>query len=278
MSKLKNHQTIMSISPKPPFPIPHRESSVRQTLLESLEVKKLQHKASSQELKRKFSDAAIDKHSEKYIRLEIEELELEQERHRLEESQLEIDADTNILDGKTYRRALKGSRERVISLGDELWQKRRKLRARDEAAGKIPLLTPDSDNAFAAALLRLYKDPRIIRKRSSTAQSNMEREAIELYQAHPTAEDIATLCAQDRTWLRCLLSSAFDSPDEIRIAHIVPAMLEFELADYIFGDGRVSRLFSADNGLLVHWRLERAFDSGHFVIIPVDPKEHPIRR
>ena len=39
-----------------------------------------------------------------------------------------------------------------------------------------------------------------------------------------------------------------------------------------------SRLFSADNGLLLHSRLEQAFDSGHFVIIPVDPKERPIRR
>ena len=270
----------MSKSAPPSIEIPERTSSMGdcRTRLEYLDVKRLEHKANSQELKRKLFDASVAKGSEKHVKLQIEELELEQEGHRLAEKELEIGADANLLDPKTYRRALKTTRQRVISLGDQLWQKRRELRACDEASGKIPVLTPDSDNAFAAALLRLYKDPRTSRKRLSTAQSNMKREAVEMYQARATAKDIAAGIARDQSWLRCLLSGFLGESHEVRMAHIVPAMLEFELADYIFGAGAASRLFSADNGLLMHSRLERAFDSGHFVIIPVDPGERPIRR
>ena len=110
---------------------------------------------------------------------------------------------------------------------------------------------------------------------SGTARSVIKRRLLNSTKARPTAEDIANFRAQGWSWLRCLLSDALGSPEEIQMAHIVPGMLEFELADHIFGDGTASRLFPTINGLLIRDRLERAFDSGHFISIS---DERPIYR
>ncbi|KAI9779316.1 MAG: hypothetical protein M1839_007424 [Geoglossum umbratile] len=162
------------------------------------------------------------------------------------------------LDGNVYRKAQRSTNKCIISLGDDLWQCRRQLRTYDEKAGKLELLTPDGEGAFAAALLHLYKDPQKDKNRDTTLQSNMRRDAITAYRS--LGSDVEKVDdPQITTGIRCALSGEYFQPTHVKAAHIVPVHLGVELADYIFGKGTGARLFSVDNCLMLHRDLERAF-------------------
>ena len=149
----------------------------------------------------------------------------------------------------------------------DLWQANQELRAVEAEKGLKPALGPDSDGAFVAPLLKLYIDPTKTQKRSRAAQSEMRTAAIARY--NPTAD------ATDGRWW-CPVTRDYFEPNHMNAAHIVPSMVGPEIADYVFGAGSGTRLFSADNCLLLHRTVEEHFDKGHFVIIPADPTEKPI--
>ena len=65
---------------------------------------------------------------------------------------------------------------------------------------------------------------------------------------------------------------------KFKAAHIGPAALGLEVAEYVFGEGAGVRLFAADKCLMVHRDVKDSFDSGNFVILPVDAAELPIKR
>ncbi|KAI9767050.1 MAG: hypothetical protein M1839_004640 [Geoglossum umbratile] len=250
---------------------------MRFSSIAAVEEQRLKLRTSQQDLKRKLSVTSLERGSGKHIRLQIEEVTLEQEELKLNKAQFDLEAGQNRIDHKVHRNACRSTNKRIISLGDDLWELRRKLRAHDESVGKAAILMPDSEGAFVSALLRLYKDPNTSKKRSSTRQTDMREKAIIAYSALATKGDIKSYNAGS-SWLRCTISGEFKPKIEIKAAHIVPASLGPELVDYVFGNGTGSRLFSTDNCIMLYRGLEQAFDSGNFVIVPADPAERPIRR
>ncbi|KAH0556019.1 hypothetical protein GP486_006041 [Trichoglossum hirsutum] len=245
--------------------------------LAAIEDARLKNKASRQDLKRKLSDTSLIEGSERYLKLRIEEVELEREDLELERDRMDWEMNEKKLDEKVYRKAQQSTNKRIISLGDDLWQFKRQLRTHDEKAGKLELLTPDSEGAFAAALLHLYKDPKKGKNRDTTLQNNMRRDSIAAYRS--LGSDVETTDdPQITAGIRCTLSGEYFRPNHVKAAHIVPVQLGVELADYIFGKGTGARLFSVDNCLMLHEDIERAFDKGILVFVPVNPAERPIRR
>jgi hypothetical protein len=132
-------------------------------------------------------------------------------------------------------------------------------------------LTPDSDYAFAAALLRLYKDPKMSRNRQSAIQSALRYDTIEAYAAAPTEND-----NEDEGFLRCALTGEFDRSKRIRAAHVVPHAIGEELATYLFGPDQGLRLNRPDNCLMMHEDIEQAFDNGNITIFPIDGSARPV--
>lgn len=254
-----------------PPQIPLRYSS-----LAALEEARLKNKTSQKDLKRKLSDATLVEGSERHLKLRIEEVELEREELELERDRMDWEMTEKKLDEKVYRKAQRSTNKRIISLGDELWEFKRQLRTYDEKTGKLELLTPDTESAFAAALLHLYKDPKKGNNRDKTLQSNMRRDTIAAYCSHGSIEKVND--ARIANGLRCTLLGEYFDPDDINAAHIVPVRLGVELADYIFGKGTGARLFSTDNCLMLHKKVESAFDKGILVFVPADMSERPIRR
>lgn len=248
----------------PPFAIPERSSSKA-----TYEQRLAQHKQSREDLKRKLSDVSLERGSIAHKKLRISELELDVDEQRIYQTWLDMEKEKGLLFDKDYRKAYNVVNKRIISVGDELWQLVRKLREEQENAGEVKLLLPDSDGAFVAALLRLYKDPTTSRKRSSTQQSAMRKDAIQLYGSGLGAPE-------GELW--CPINKHYYTAQFMKAAHIVPASLGPELADYVFGTGSGSRLFRADNCLILHPFAKRAFDAGNFVVVPVDSTEKPIRR
>ncbi|KAI9853715.1 MAG: hypothetical protein M1813_001831 [Trichoglossum hirsutum] len=254
------------MSTQTPLQVPLRNAS-----LAAFAEQRIKNRNSRNELNRQLSDSSLSKDSGRYIKLRIMELELEQEDLMLEKDEFLLKKEEKCIDLKTYRAARRAINKRIISLGDNLWKYKRELRSHDEGMGKITKLTPDYEGAFGATLLRLYKDPLVSRKRDSTKQSNMRRDAIKAYSAR--RED-----GTGKVLLRCTISNDYFPSDFVAAAHIVPASLGGEVADYIFGIGTGARIFSADNCIMMNKAIEGAFDSGNFVLLPLDTSENPIRR
>ncbi|KAI9768415.1 MAG: hypothetical protein M1839_004112 [Geoglossum umbratile] len=247
---------------------------VRQSSYAAIAHQRLRIQESRETLKRKLSETSLADGSREYVKLRIEELGLDREELRLEKKELEEDHDAGFLHHDTLCSASRNLNRRIISTGDSLWNFRRKLLSFDEDSGKVALLTPDSDSAFTAALLRLWKDPTTSSKRSRTLQSHMRRDSVSSYDA---TEGQAKFDPK-LTFLRCTITDAYFHPKLVKAAHIVPANMGLALVDYALGDGSSSRLFTPDNGMLMHTLIEGAFDSGLFVLLPLDATVRPIRR
>ncbi|KAI9767944.1 MAG: hypothetical protein M1839_004308 [Geoglossum umbratile] len=256
--------------------VPDRSTSLpdRPTSLPDRNERRLKLQASRQDLKRKLSDNALERGSKRCIQLQIDDIELEREELALDRDEMSWEAEHKMMDNKKYRTARRTINGRIVSLGDDLWQLKRELRVINEMDGKVAILTPDSEGAFVSALLRLYKDPTSSRKRSSAMQSEMRRSTIKAYNAtHPATDD-----SPEKGWLQCQVTGEFFPDNTVKAAHIVPASLGTELATYIFGEEKGTRIFSVDNCLILHTDIERAFDNGNIVILPVDLTKTPIRR
>lgn len=112
------------------------------------------------ELKRKLStiDTSEDVNNDECLHLKIEEVELEQNEQEVNKVQLIMEKAE--MDTRLYHSRRQEAEKRIISLGNALWKLKRSLSDAEEKAGKITILTPDSDDAFTAALFHLYKNPR----------------------------------------------------------------------------------------------------------------------
>ena len=222
-------------------------------------------------LKRTVSMTTPAPTAEREVKKRILALEVEKEEYELDKLSAERDFERGLLDRGAWIATHKATHARVSSVGEALFKERRNLREVEESLGMVAKLTPDLSGPFTAALLRLYHDPDTSRKRNRTQQSNMRRDAIALYESRPQPED-------DAHRLRCVVTGKLFEAQEVVAAHIVPQHLGVELADYIFGSGGGARLFSADNCMMMHRIIERSFDKGHIIILPVDPQEEVIRR
>lgn len=235
--------------------------------------RRIKHVASKTDLKRKLSEASLEVGTERHIGLRIDSIVLDKEELLIENERLELEKLEDCIDHRVYQRARKENNKRIISLGDDLWSEKRKLRKIQEDTGKIGLLTPDSDNAFAAALLRLYKDPKMSRKRQSAIQSTLRTDTIEAYGATPSRDD-----PKYKGFLRCALTGEISKAIRIKAAHIVPYSLGEELACYIFGSGQGLRLNRPENCLMMHTDVEQAFDNGNITLFPMDASTRPVLR
>jgi len=251
----------------PSFTTPEQTSSraARADVQEQL----LRNKNSRNELTRKLLDSTLEKDSIRRVKLRIAHVEEEKEALVLEKKLWDLDKDENLIFGSDYKKAHRDTNERIISLGNDLWQLNRAMREKEEKEGKLPMLSPDSEGTFVATLLNLYKDPSPSKKRSATQQGAMRKACIELYGSGIGAPVGELWCPVSRTWFK---------QTSMKAAHIVPASLGAECVDYVFGNGAGSRLFSPDNGLVLHSMVETAFVAGSFVLVPVDASESPIRR
>ena len=140
-----------------------------------------------------------------------------------------------------------------------------------EEAGRGGRASGEARTGFVATLLALYKDPEVSRKRcGNQVQRQMKKAAIAVYEAGRDAP------FKDKLW--CYITRMYYDREKIRAVHLVPHALRPELVDYILGTGSGLRLDTADNCLLMHRDVERSFDSGKFVLVPVDASETPILR
>jgi hypothetical protein len=213
----------------------------------------------------------LEEGTEMHIKLRIEGVELNKEELLIENQRLDLEKQDNCIDHRAYQKAKKENNKRIISLGDDLWSERRKLRKIKEDTGKISLLTPDSDNAFAAALLRLYKDPKMSKKRRSTIQTTLRADTIKAYGAAPSKGN------QDyKGFVRCALTGEFSRAFTVNVTHIVPYSLGEELACYIFGARQGLRLNRPENCLMMNRDIKQAFDIGNITLFPVDPSRSVI--
>ncbi|KAI9813713.1 MAG: hypothetical protein M1826_002467 [Phylliscum demangeonii] len=252
--------------PMAPPDVPDRNSS-----LAILKRRRLQHQASSRELRQKMSDASIVFGSEDYLRLEIEETRLDTDGAVLAREEAKEDLAEEMIDRPTCQQLVKQANKRIASAGDHLWDLKRRLKAKLEDAGKIALLTPDREGAFTAALLQIYKDPTVSAKRSSTQQSAMRAASIAAYGSRGEKDE-------ESGGLWCPVLGRFCPKSSVVAGHVVPSALGGGLVDYLCGEGSGVRLHAADNCIMMHSVVERAFDQGNIVIVPVDPTERPIRR
>ncbi|KAL8830717.1 MAG: hypothetical protein Q9191_001279 [Dirinaria sp. TL-2023a] len=250
-----------------PFDIPQRTSS-RVPLHE----RSLAIKASKHDLKSKLSTISYGDSPSDYTRLKIEELETEIEEQKLHKDWLDVEKKERNLTDTNYRKDHRETNKRIISLGNDLWTQKQQLRALSEKAGKAPYLGPDSEGAFVHTLLALYKDPYTSSARLSNVQTQMRNASIEAYQPGQGAPE----GLEEKFW--CPIAKGWFDAESVRAAHIVPRAIRPEVVDYLFGVGSSSRLNTSDNCLLIHESVERAFDKGVFVLLPIDPKEQPIKR
>lgn len=236
----------------------------------AIDGRRLHLSQSRADLKRKLSETSINDSPIKFRKLRIEDLELQQEQLRVDKSWLDYEHEQHHMSSKEHRSAHRDTNQRIVSLGSDLWKEQEELRGYEEKMGLKPKLGPDSKGAFVHTLLSLYKDPSTVRKRSSKIQSEMKKQSVARYEASKGAKE------KGQIW--CCITQAYHEQEDIRAAHIVPHSLSLELADYIFGSGSGTRMDSVDNCLLIHSSVERAFDRGQFVLIPLDAKEDPILR
>ncbi|MCJ1258541.1 hypothetical protein MMC24_006374 [Lignoscripta atroalba] len=253
-----------SLSQKLPLEIPVRLSS-RAALKEQT----VRITSSRAELKRKLSDSSLAEGSVHCVKLRIADTEAEKEEQELHKTWLDLEEADRNLNDEEYRSAQRDTYRRIISLGSDLWKLNRTLREHEEKEGKVPVLSPDTEGAFIATLLALYKDPMTSNKRSSTNQTNMRRAAIQAYRSDLQAPE-------GKLW--CPISKGFFDSADMKAAHIVPASLGPEVVDYLFGHGSGSRLSSADNCLIIHRTVERSFNDGNFVLLPINANDLPIQR
>ena len=220
------------------------------------------------DFKRNLSEVSVEASALEYTKFRIE-LEAEVEELRAHKHSLDVEREEETLDDKIYWKNHMETNRRIDSLGNDLWRGNRFLRQIHQKEGRVPELGPDSEGAFVNTLLTLYKDPTISHGRCSTIQTEMKDAAVLRYGANLDAPKGKLWCCISQDW--------FDS-SSIHAAHIVPHASRPSLVDYIFGAGSSARLNTADNCLLVHETVERSFDNGNFVLLPVDPRETPIKR
>lgn len=250
-----------------PLKIPERTSSRA-----PLQERSLAIKTSRNDLKRKLSIMSYEENPSGYTRVKIEELETEIEEQKLHKDRLDVEKKERNLTDTNYRKDHHETNKRIISLGNDLWIQNQRLRMLSEKAERIPYLGPDSEGAFVNTLLALYKDPYTSSARSSNAQSQMRNASVEAYKPGTGAPE----GLEEKYW--CPIAKGWFDAESIKAAHIVPRSIRPEVVEYLLGRGSSSRLNTSDNCLLIHESVERAFDKGVFVLLPVDPKEQPIKR
>lgn len=140
---------------------------------------------------------------------------------------MNLERSENLIDHELFWRCRRLQSERVFSQGRYLWKLQRQLRDRGGQEGNIGLLTPDSEGAFVAALLHLYKDPlhQSKKKRSRTMQSEMREAAIATYGSTPRKDENLP-----RDSLRCALTHQYYDQKLVKAVRIVPASVRSRAA------------------------------------------------
>jgi len=222
------------------------------------------------ELKGKLSKVSFGSSPLEHTRLKIEDIEAERDELRLENRRLGLEMRDKQWTGLQYRQKLKKSNQRVVSLGETLWEQSKKLRKLEEDLGLVAKLGPDSKGAYVATLLALYKDPTKTNKRDGTLRSTMKATAVKVYEVRKDAPR--------KNQIYCVISRGWFDYEDMNAGYIVSRRIGPEAFEYVFGNGSGSRLDTSDNCLLMHRTVERNMDNGNFVLVPVEPSERPIKR
>ena len=240
-----------------PPTIPERHSSLRATYQQQ----ELVVKHSRENLKRTRSELSSKPSEDITRKVRIVEYDSEIEEIKLQKYQLDLDKYVQKLDENTYRKSHRQANKDLVSKQELRWTQRQALRLSQEALGIVPKLTPDLGNAaFCAAHLALYKDP-VTSKRSSNDQYALRKASIKYYGSDTDAPP-------GRLW--CPLTRHYWLADEMVCAHIVPHRMGEEMAEYIFGEGKGTRLMRVENTLMLRRPVEKSFDKHAFVLVPVE--------
>lgn len=103
-------------------------------------------------------------------------------------------------------------------------------------------------------------------KRNTRDQSSFRKKLIKVYDAKNPELD----------YIWCPVLGQWVDEDMITASHIFPWKHGQATMDAIFGEKKPSDMFSERNGLLLHKKVEQAFDKGVFVIIPDLPNKPSI--
>ena len=147
----------------------------------ALTTQRLTLQASQNDTKRKLSTVSFDDNPVEHTKLRIKYLEQQKSEQHLETNWLDVARREKGVTDNEYYKAMKTTNGRIISIGDDLWREKKKLRAIEEQKGLAPEMTPDSSGPFVATLLRLYKDPSRSSQRSSKEESPTRSDAISKY-------------------------------------------------------------------------------------------------
>ena len=165
---------------------------------------------------------------------------------------------------------------------DRCWAKRAKLVAEDLTicrqrerllkgldAEKEGEDVPDWPAAYAALVTNHYKNnerPAAWEARNEHKHGFWRQGLIEYYNAEDN---------EDNDFLWCPIMRKYNGSENRNAAHIVPHSIGYSSAGHLFGEPNVGfdLIWSVRNGLLITSVLERQFDKGYFVLVPVEPAD-----
>lgn len=214
----------------------------------------------SAELKRKLSTTSFEEASpQDATRLKIEDIETDKALLRHDTCYYALQAEDGKLDFESLKKLQRANTDRIVSLGEKQWEQSKALRELQEDKGLVSPITPDSERAFNAALLTIYKDTdKAVRRRY-----DFREDTIIKYNSTKDGNNLI---------LWCPILQNYGIGKQRTAVHFVPHVFPRGLADFMFGPDSASRIDSTDNTLLMSSVLESHFVQHHFVLVPIsDP-------
>ncbi|MCJ1368314.1 hypothetical protein MMC16_007456 [Acarospora aff. strigata] len=164
-----------------------------------------------------------------------------------------------------------------VELMDRGWRKRAKLLAEEVVIERKKSFIADKirsqlwryavfPDAYAAIFTSVFKP--LERSAEWESRQNHKHKTwksglIEYY-------DVESLTAPGLLW--CPILKRYSASKDCVAAHIVPHSLGYRNAGYVFGDEDegYSMIWSLQNGFIMTKQLEKAFDRGTFIIVPIE--------
>ncbi len=161
----------------------------------------------------------------------------------------------------------KAWKKRAKVLAEEaVLQRKRSLIANElamESWGERFVVFPDAYDALFTNLFQPLERSAQWEKRNRHKQETWKDGLIEYY-------DLASLHGPDFLW--CPILKRYAESEDCVAAQFVPHSLGYKNVGYLFGDADegYSMVWSLRNGMIMTKQLEKAFDEGTFIIVPMD--------
>lgn len=205
------------------------------------------------------------------------ELALEKkDQFQLERQVVIEERDAGMIEPRAAAKRLHDIDRGYLSAGEDLWKQKLK-KARFNHSCVVRLLDPRGGST-SVCLLTLYK-------KGDDVEKTFRSDAMRYYDGHIRGKKIGGTSKERgpnrkiRTGMAwCHVTGTWWITEKVKAAHLVPFFPDSDdFGEILFGS-RAPSLRRAGNAVLLFDKLEKWFDSYHFLIVPVDTTEHPIRR